>query len=1058
MSYYEQVGKIESLLIRFCPENAIAIQNIIGGNPDLENEFLRQLRSPDWFNWLKKTRYFEPSNIPYDIKGNALFWNILAYLERVSEQLNKEPQYGKELIGILETIYQFSQNKKPINNLHIWWYCSKILNNIPIDIIKVNLPPAKFRSWLLVWAEHSSLVISDIGEKLLPKFLKEDTAINYAEVIIDVLTEVRIPEIPYKDAILAWDNYWVREAFKKNPKIGEKCSLEAIFNIADKLKKVMEYKQQVQYDITQINGEYYRIEASRVVDDSIKPGEIGFKEGVYNCSVKQYSKDQTKDIVQSTIWTLHNVDPATHRSEPFQIIALNKNDFILKIISGLPKEINWASVGHVLNMKMGLLFDNLNSDYSWIHFKSLQNVNVDIIHSAEEVLTVIFRDVLLAKCKANPEEGKLILKAFLSDKYAFPLFKRYVLLCTDKQWSDYKGLFDIFINLIPTAFENASFEVELYDLLRNHNSDFEQPLLENLHQLISKVPEYYKEKGEKLSVYWQFKWISPLKDNPAFSDRYKEIEKKIEPKVDKPYEPERATITSWFIGSKSPKTVAEILKMPVSEIVKSLNEFKGVDHLKSFFEDGPDKEGFAGALFEAIKEQPNKFVDGIESFYGVEDFYLIHLFRGIREAWKANKDFDWEKVFGLFFKLNEQTQAESIAKERNTWLISEIVGLIEDGCSNDSHAFDPRLFEKADKTFNLIIPTLKGEEKPNIERDALMYAMNTTLGLTIMAFVSFSLRVARVVKKSNDAWSINWIQSWGNNKYERFFSKGIEAHIWFGGYLPQIKYLDVQYSEKKINEISKIDMSDYNWRMFMEGYIHGGNVYEDLYKLMRSNCLRALDKKDFNEEVNHRLVEYVCLGYLHFKELLEKNNVDGQESLFWKMLFGENTFNQRERWLRVADYFGSRNASKRVFDDKIIAFWKWTYDNNEKVKTILGDDYNSFLGKMSALVNILDKIDDERKSWLLLCAPYVNLHHNAMSFMEYLTKFDDADSVKYIGEIFRKVLENTTPQFMEENIKKVVRKIYEKGDCDVADEICNTYGRRGVHFLKPLWEEFQGKK
>jgi len=27
-----------------------------------------------------------------------------------------------------------------------------------------------------------------------------------------------------------------------------------------------------------------------------------------------------------------------------------------------------------------------------------------------------------------------------------------------------------------------------------------------------------------------------------------------------------------------------------------------------------------------------------------------------------------------------------------------------------------------------------------------------------------------------------------------------------------------------------------------------------------------------------------------------------------------------------------------------------------------------------------------------------------------------------------------------------------------AEAICNTYGRRGVHFLRPIWEEYQEKK
>jgi len=60
-------------------------------------------------------------------------------------------------------------------------------------------------------------------------------------------------------------------------------------------------------------------------------------------------------------------------------------------------------------------------------------------------------------------------------------------------------------------------------------------------------------------------------------------------------------------------------------------------------------------------------------------------------------------------------------------------------------------------------------------------------------------------------------------------------------------------------------------------------------------------------------------------------------------------------------------------------------------------------------------------------------------------------------QIYNKVLENTTSTYKQEDIELIVRRIYEKGDRQDADDICNTYGRRGIHFLKPLWEEFQKK-
>jgi len=79
----------------------------------------------------------------------------------------------------------------------------------------------------------------------------------------------------------------------------------------------------------------------------------------------------------------------------------------------------------------------------------------------------------------------------------------------------------------------------------------------------------------------------------------------------------------------------------------------------------------------------------------------------------------------------------------------------------------------------------------------------------------------------------------------------------------------------------------------------------------------------------------------------------------------------------------------------------------------------------------------------------------AFLIFKFLPKFEDEESLKHIGRIYLKALENSTPDYKEEDILLVVRRIYEKGNHEDAEAICDTYGRRGVHFLRPLREEFQ---
>jgi hypothetical protein len=115
---------------------------------------------------------------------------------------------------------------------------------------------------------------------------------------------------------------------------------------------------------------------------------------------------------------------------------------------------------------------------------------------------------------------------------------------------------------------------------------------------------------------------------------------------------------------------------------------------------------------------------------------------------------------------------------------------------------------------------------------------------------------------------------------------------------------------------------------------------------------------------------------------------------------------------------------------------------------------------MSTLTSVLGKIDSENEKWLLLSAPFIdieNIEHNSSFVLERFTKFEDTESIARIGKIFLKILENTTPGFDEVHIKLIVERMYKNGSREDADAICNTYGRRGIHFLKSLWEEFQKK-
>jgi len=1080
-SYYAIIERIERIeKIGNLKEGVIETLCNLLAIPAYYNYFFRKEKDIKWFAPLKNKHFFSADEIEFDNNGNTQFWNALDYLERVSEQISQNQKYGKELIDILGSLVEYSEQNKRINNYHIWWYCAKILNNIPTEIIKKTLPDKDFRKWLMTWLENTvgvGLIVSEIGEKLLPKFLNNNSTLSYAKNIIDIITQIKKGQEPpdlllkNRNAVMKWDSYWVLDTFKKNSTIiGEKGSLNVIQGLAKRLNESLEYKRQDTYIDIDVGKDVYRIEIARVQQDGLKDNEIGFKDGEYAFLIKQFTPEQVQGIDRKDdFWTLHSIDPKEIKLPKTNFSAHNKSTFVSEMKEHLPQDIDWKSTKD-LDEKIGGIFDSLYSDHSRIWFNSLAVGREHSVYQAEDILTTILSDVLLAMCGKNVDKGKQVLKTFLSDKYRFPIFKRFVLLCIDKHWEEYEEYFNKFLELIPDVLEKSDFEVELFDILEHHNSDFDDGLKARLKDIINTVPEYYVEKGERAAIYWKYKWFSPLRENPDFAGLYKEAKQKYKPKIGKHYEPKKMSFELIQEGHNSPLSKENILQMAVPELVKRFKKFKGPEFSN---DDKPDKEGLAGVFQSAVKEDPKHFTDEIDVFIQADYFYLCRFFWGLQEAWVDKKALDWGKILDFVSKyfrrdkellLNEAFQSQGKRRDGTSiWIIDAVADLINSGCKkDDERAIPDKCFNEIEQIFEVILPLLKGEEQPDTQGDVLTYVLNSTLGKTIDAYIIFSLRRARISgKKKGDLLQ---------KRYEIFFTLGIDAYIWFGCYLPQMRYLDNKYAEEKIDEFSKKDTGDIGWKNFMEGYLSGARVYKDVYALMRLNYKKALQSNIFKDRIEERLVQHITIGYLQGYELLQEKNTDGEDSLFWKMLMDKEEY-KHTRWLEIPDFFWSftektmkkdetvkREPTPEEIKKKILEFWAWTYKNRDLIKTQLGSDYESFLGKMSQLTILLDRIDEDNEKWLLLSAPYIDLHHNATFFIEYLTRFEDAKSIKRIGKIFREVLNGIIPTYQQKDIELIVSRIYEKGVKNDANNICNTYGRRGIHFLRPIWEKYQPQK
>ncbi|MCK5260206.1 MAG: hypothetical protein KAJ70_04010 [Candidatus Omnitrophica bacterium] len=496
----------------------------------------------------------------------------------------------------------------------------------------------------------------------------------------------------------------------------------------------------------------------------------------------------------------------------------------------------------------------------------------------------------------------------------------------------------------------------------------------------------------------------------------------------------------------------------------------------------------ADAFRLAVKEDPEKFIKKITLFDDVSLRYTIALVKGFQEAWQADQTFDWKAILSFCQRYIEAHKDDKEEKSDDfdypqtcRDFAEKAARLITIGSKDERRAFDTdEMIEQANGMFETVFSAFAPfERRERKDRGAINYAINTPIGRVIQYFFLFSLHVKRVSLQHRI------VQNWGENKYNRFFEeidedidKGIyEGYIFFGRYLPNMCFLDRDWAHKKMKEINGFDVTDQRWKNFMEGYLSGSAVYKDLYALLRTSYERAIKHKVFEDEIDQNLARHITLGYLRDYEVLNEGfngtNISDEKGLFELLLQDASMDEKRGRWNEVVDFMWSCTDKREPNEElkkvppevieKILAFWSWTYDKRNFVRKQLGaEGYGLFLSRICLLILILPHVSDNKgkyktKSWLMECAPYIEKEYHSGFFIEYLLRFTGDDDLKNIAEIYKEMLKTATPIYKEGDIEDLMRRIKNVAENDFQ-EIVETYGRRGQHFLRDVWEEWKKKE
>ena len=974
-----------------------------------EDKFFEKQSNPKWFSELQKRGYFNPNidTNPQESKEKGYFtipqWNVLLYLEKVSQQVNEpdNEKYIYELLTIIKEVSNYKDtNGQHIDNYRTWWYFVKILINIPNDKFSMGIIDL-----IPIWLDskfNNMLPASEIAKKLLPKFLDSNKLedLQKAERIIDIATQIK----------------WV-------PKYTEQQKKE----IKEKDKHIFE-----------------------------KPKEERTDEEKFEIAFLRLDEEEPKTIIDAH-WLIES--------------------FINQKISTKVGEKCSENVIFNLAEKLKSIFEKEQPsgkvDLSYIWFRSL--FATPHIYDTEQVITSVLRDILVAKSRKNKDVTLKIIEKFLSE-YQYPLFKRIVLFVIRTEWISYKDVFWKMVNEDKEAhlFNDSHYEPEVYTVLQRHVSAFSSGKKEQIRDIIeNKVPgkphpeEKYKEY---YSAYQKQKWYSAVKSDEYFKplyEKHKSITMKEEEVSFK--EPEVR------VGpGPSPLSKEAILKMSNEALAKYSKEFKTVDFWK-----GPTIGGLSDILKDIVQEKPEKFVDNLNPFLKTGYLYVCDILRSIRDSWEKRKIIDWGKLFKFikeyitpkdFWKDKYKVEGDD-RNANHLWVIGMIGELIQEGTKDDAWSFSEEHFQIAQEiVFLMLNEMLKEKEKiivkQPIQDDMIFYALNSTFGKITEALFMLALRIRRFEEKSRTKQIVSWEVNIKKKYDELLKNEIIESYVWLGIYLQDFYYLDKRWAENQIKTISieKIQL----WEAFMDGYLSGSRVYNELYILMRPHYEKAIDYQFKEKYSPDRLVQHICVEYLRDIEDIRDIN-----SLFRKLLDKWDISQIKEIigffWIQRDYLIEKINDQSKIeitsedekIKQKIIDFWRWVYENKYKGKREdeLNNDDKKILSELCNLTVFLPEINPENFEWLKISALFADVSFHSSFFIEYLNELKDKkQSVDFVGKVYLEMLKNATLLFSEENIHSIVEFLYQKGKKEEADTICNIYVGQGEEFLGKLHGQYNKKQ
>lgn len=297
---------------------------------------------------------------------------------------------------------------------------------------------------------------------------------------------------------------------------------------------------------------------------------------------------------------------------------------------------------------------------------------------------------------------------------------------------------------------------------------------------------------------------------------------------------------SWM-GTQSPLSASELKDLGPENLLSYLSSWQPP---QGVFGPAPSRDGLAGVLAEAAKEDPAGFARTAPAYAGLHPEYARGLLDGLREAVRGDRPFDWGPVLELCQTIVDQPadrQPVEDAEADNRWgsVRINVARLLETGLEERTSQIPLELRDHVWRVMTVLAedvdPTPESESRfgpPNM--DPVTYSLNTVRGIAFHGAFTYLLWQRRLSGEPA-GWTIAGDVPEVGEVLDEHLEPGRDTSVAiravYGWWLPQLVFLDpawvLGHLERLFNDLAD-EASLAAWHAYVAHGVGSRAAYEVL--------------------------------------------------------------------------------------------------------------------------------------------------------------------------------------------------------------------------------------